>query len=280
MAKSKHDMAKSKVEKIKAFQNTVLSFYKENGRCALPWRKTKNPYRILVSEVMLQQTQVDRVIPYYKTFLRTFPTVKELSKASLGDVLKVWQGLGYNRRAKMLHNAALAIATNHKGAMPKTYEELVTLSGVGDYTAKAVRVFAYNEKEFLIETNIRSVYIHHFFKKNNVSDKEILSLLEKTHPKNVEPRDWYAALMDYGSYIKRTTPNPSRKSKHHTKQKAFKGSNREVRGALIRALNEKPYTFRQLERNLPFDSGKIKEQLRVLEGEQMLVRKRGMYQLP
>lgn len=266
--------------KIKKFQSTVVQFYNTEGRHNLPWRKTKNPYKILVSEIMLQQTQVDRVIPYYKKFLKVFPTVRSLSNASLGEVLKVWQGLGYNRRAKMLHNAALSVVTNHNGKMPKNYKKLVALPGVGDYTAKAVRVFAYNEKEFLIETNVRSVYIHHFFQnQEQVSDKEIFILLEKTYPSKVEPRVWYAALMDYGSYLKRTALNPSRKSKHHIKQKPFKGSNREVRGAIIRALSKGSQTLTELQK-LPFTQTTLKDQISVLEKEGLVVYERDFYRLP
>ena len=228
---------------------------------------------------MLQQTQVDRVIPYYKNFLKQFPTVHSLAKASLGDVLRAWQGLGYNRRAKMLHQAAQTIVSKHKGTFPKQYEELVALPGVGDYTAKAVRAFAFNELGVLIETNVRSVYIHHFFpKKKEVHDKEVLALVEKTlDTKN--PRAWYMALMDYGAYLKKTMPNPSRKSTHHTKQKPFKGSNRQIRGVLLRTLNDKSCTLSTFSK-LPFDRERIAEQLTQLEHEE-LVRKRGrVYSLP
>lgn len=270
-------MAKSKIDAplIRKFQKTVLDFYKKKGRHALPWRTTTNSYRILVSEVMLQQTQVDRVIPYYKKFLKKFPTIATLADAPLREVLVVWQGLGYNRRAKMLHEAAKTAMINHSGQLPKTYEELVALPGVGDYTAKAVRVFAYNEPEVLIETNVRSVFIYHFFpKKKTVSDKELLKYVELTLPKKHDSREWYAALMDYGSYIKKEYPNPSRRSKHHIKQKPFKGSNREIRGAILRAkLQGEPIS------KLPFDKENIQKQTNALVAEGLLKKKGKHYVL-
>ena len=216
---------------------------------------------------MLQQTQVDRVIPFYRNFLKRFPTAQSLAKAPLADVLRAWQGLGYNRRAKMLHEAAKAITSLYHGRFPRAYDELRTLPGVGDYTAKAVRVFAFNEPEILIETNVRTVFIHHFFpRKKQVSDKELISyMIHSLDKKN--PREWYSALMDYGTYIKSTMPNPSRRSKHHTKQKPFKGSDREIRGAILREslkvgrLNLAP---------LPFDKARVREQLAKLKAEGLI----------
>ncbi len=173
---------------------------------------------------MLQQTQVDRVIPKYLAFIKKYPTAKKLAAAALQDVLVLWSGLGYNRRAKYLWEAA-----RQWGEVP-----LEGLSGVGPYTANAVRVFAHNEPRVLIETNIRAVYLYHLFpNRTNVPDSKLLPHI--TVPKHIEPRVWYAALMDYGSYLKSKHPNPSRRSKHHVKQKSFKGSLREVRGAVLKA---------------------------------------------
>lgn len=268
-----------KSAKQREFQATVLDFYHKEGRSYLPWRATKNPYRILVSEVMLQQTQVDRVIPYYKNFLKQFSTIEKLAAAPLGDVLRVWSGLGYNRRAKMVHQAAQVVCREHAGRMPRSYEDLLTLPGVGDYTAKAVRVFAYNEPEIMIETNIRAVFLHHFFPNNDaVSDAEIKACMEQFGIPD-QPRVWYAALMDYGSFLKRQYINPSRKSKHHTKQKPFKCSNREVRGALIRAVSEQPHTKKELYA-LPFPKEKIDEQTNALCKEGIVEYKKSRYGLP
>lgn len=228
---------------------------------------------------MLQQTQVDRVIPYYKAFLKKFPTVKALAKAPLSEVLRLWQGLGYNRRAKMLHEAAKASMSNHGGRIPQNYEELITLPGVGDYTAKAVRVFAFNKPEVMIETNIRAAFLHHFFsRKQQVEDNTLLPIIEKTLD-NKKPREWYAALMDYGAYLKRTLPNPSRKSAHHTKQSPFKGSDREIRGALLKKAATEPLTDAVIQR-LPFTKKRIKAQLSALVYEGLLAEKKGVFSLP
>jgi len=272
------------------FRKTVLDFYKKHGRHYLPWRLPSlkfqrtnaklNPYHILVSEVMLQQTQVDRVIPYYKKFLKTFPTSQALTDASLGDVLRAWQGLGYNRRAKMLHDAAKKITLY--GNFPREYTDLVQLPGVGEYTAKAVRVFAYNEPEVMIETNIRAVFIHHFFgeSKEKIPDQEVVSYMIRLGiPENTTPRVWYAALMDYGAYLKKTHPNPSQRSAHHAKQKPFKGSDREIRGALLSAAVTGPMSRRRLDM-LPFEKRRIGEQLNVLVREGLVAYKNSLYQLP
>lgn len=156
----------------KKFVKTVWEHYQRHGRRSLPWRRTKNPYYILVSEIMLQQTQVDRVIPKYTSFLKQF-TVKRLSEASLGDVLREWQGLGYNRRAKLLHQCAIQIGNEYKGKFPKTHAELMKLPGIGHYTAGAIMAFAYNSPVPIIETNIRTVFIHHFFHDaTDISDEQ------------------------------------------------------------------------------------------------------------
>lgn len=216
-----------------AFRKLVLAHYTTHGRHALPWRATRDPYHILVSEVMLQQTQVERVIPYYEAWLKEFPTAQALAKAPLSRVLRAWQGLGYNRRARMLHEAGKEIA---KRGMPKTAAELEALPGVGPYTARAVAAFAYNEDGIFIETNIRTVITHHFFPgSEKVSDNDILPILKRTYPKG-KAREWYAALMDYGSHLKRSGVRINTRSKHYAKQTKFQGSTREARGAILKAL--------------------------------------------
>lgn len=241
-------MAKKKISQkfemsISSFIRIVLAHYREAGRHTLPWRKTRDPYRVMVSETMLQQTQVRRVIPYYRDFLRKFPSVRALAQAPLSEVLKAWSGLGYNRRAKMLHDAAKAVVAHHGGVMPRDREELEALPGVGVYTAGAVRAFALDAPEVLIETNIRTVLIHHFFPRGrSVSDRRLLPILEACIAAVESPREWYAALMDYGTHLKSLHPNPSRKSKHHVRQSRFEGSLRQVRGALLKAYtNDEPF---------------------------------------
>ena len=219
------------------FQNLIKNHYRTHGR-DLPWKKNITPYKVLVSEIMLQQTQVDRVVPKYNAFMKVFPSFKALANASKRDVLKLWQGLGYNRRALNLKKTAEIVTQEYNGRLPKTQDNLEALPGIGPYTAGAIRAFAYNAPALFIETNIRSVFIHHFFKnKKNIHDKDIFPLIEKTlDTKN--PRDWYYALMDYGSYLKTVTPNPSRQSTHHTKQSKFKGSDRQIRGAILQYITQ------------------------------------------
>lgn len=228
------------------FKRIVWVHYKRHGRHDLPWRKTTDPYKILVSEVMLQQTQVERVIPFYKSFLKKFPTVRALAKAPLAEVLIAWQGLGYNRRAKMLHQAAREVVEKYGGKFPKSREGLVALPGIGPYTAGAVAAFAYNEEGIFIETNIRTAIAHHFFqKRKKVSDTEIIRILEQVFPVG-KSREWYSALMDYGAHLKKQGVKLNAKSKHYTKQSSFKGSLREARGAILRALAAGPATSAQL----------------------------------
>jgi A/G-specific adenine glycosylase len=262
------------------FQKEVLKYYATHGRHNLPWRKTKNPYRILVSEIMLQQTQVDRVIPKYTAFIKAFPTVSSLAEASLKDVLTLWQGLGYNRRAKLLHQCAQAIVNNHGGKFPKTHAGLMALPGIGHYTAGAVMAFSYNKAVPIIETNIRTVIIHHYFKdKDEISDAEIMNIVVRTLPEDV--RIWYAALMDYGTHLKKTVGNVSRKSKSYTKQSTFKGSRRQLRGAIIRALTVDSHTKKALLLKYPdFTSEQLDSELVALEKEGLITRGRNRYQLP
>jgi A/G-specific adenine glycosylase len=227
-----------------AFLETLWEYYAQHGRGSLPWRQPEqngsfDPYKIMVSELMLQQTQVQRVIPKYTAFLGLFPTTQELATADLGDVLRAWQGLGYNRRAKFLWQAAQAV--NAVGTFPRTQVELIKLPGVGANTAGAILAYAYNQPVVFVETNVRTVYIHHFFAdRADVTDKEILAPLEQTLD-HENPREFYWALMDYGSHLKATVGNLNRASKHYTKQSQFHGSRRQVRGQVIRLLGVRDY---------------------------------------
>lgn len=264
--------------KTAQFKKTVWDFYAKQGRHDLPWRKTKDPYKILVSEIMLQQTQVERVAPYYRKWVKEFPTVKALAAAPLSKVLTAWQGLGYNRRAKMLREAAKVIA---KDGFPKTAKELEKLPGVGPYTARAVMAFAHNADEVFIETNIRTAVMHHFFpRKKSVSDAEILVILEKAHPKG-KAREWYSALMDYGAHLKRSGTRLNAKTKGYTRQSKFNGSPREARGAILRALVTGPKSSSVLTGVYgPDRKGQILEQLKRLHKEGMIERTKGKYSLP
>jgi A/G-specific adenine glycosylase len=221
---------------MQSFKKTIWDYYKKQGRHDLPWRKTKDPYKIMVSEYMLQQTQVGRVIPKYLAFIKRFPTFKSLANAKIPEVLKLWQGLGYNRRALYLKQAAEIIELEYKGKLPKDQNILTKLPGIGPNTAAAILTYSFNIPITFIETNIRRIYIHFFFSKSkSVDDKKILALVAKTvDTKN--PREWYWALMDYGTYLKTQIVNPNRKSKHYTKQSKFKGSDREIRGKILRII--------------------------------------------
>lgn len=220
---------------FREFKRKILNFFAAQGR-SFPWRDTFDPYEILVSEIMLQQTQADRVVPKYLNFLSRFPTFDALAAAKLPDVLIVWQGLGYNRRALALKALAEQVSTEYSGSLPSTEAELIALPGIGPYTARAILVFAFLQSHALIETNIRAVYLHHFFADHTrITDRDLLPLILETLPRT-NARHWFYALMDYGSHLKKAVPGVGRSSAHYVKQSKFQGSNRQARGALLRAL--------------------------------------------
>jgi A/G-specific adenine glycosylase len=260
------------LQQIRRFRKEVYDHYRRNGR-ALPWRKQRNPYRILLSELMLQQTQVGRVIEKYKQFLRRFPTIESLARAPLRAILEQWQGLGYNRRALALKNLATIVVDLYKGKIPSTVETLKTLPGVGTATAGAVCAFAFNKPAVFIETNIRSVFIHHFFHdRDGVKDGEILPLVEQTLDAK-KPREWYYALMDYGVALKEQHPNPSRRSAHYTKQSPFEGSLRQVRGIILKALVKQPgISELALVKGIDRDAEMVKQALKQLRTEGFIIK--------
>ena len=220
---------------ISPVQDIVYAYYRRHARL-FPWRETKNPYRILVSEVMLQQTQTERVVGKYEKFIARFPSFSTLADASLQSVFKAWQGLGYNRRAVSLKETAVRVIEEHDGILPKDLNALMKLPGIGRSTAGAILAFAYGIPVAFIETNIRRVFIHFFFsEREDVKDSEILPLVEQTLDRE-NPRDWYYALMDYGAMLKTKLPNPNRKSAHYTRQAPFEGSNRQIRGMILKLL--------------------------------------------
>lgn len=233
-----------------ALQKTLRDYYRKHGR-HLPWREpeadgTFSPYKILVSECMLQQTQVQRVVPKYEALLKRFPTINALAGASLAEVVAMWSGLGYNRRAKYLHDAAKQLAAQTTWTM----ESLVACKGIGPNTAAAILAYAYNQPTVFIETNIRTVYIHTFFKdQTNVSDKAIEQLVRDSLDSK-HPREFYWALMDYGTYLKQTEGNLSRHSKQYARQSTFEGSLRQLRGQILRTLLQKPHSVAQLTEEL------------------------------
>ncbi|MDB5175719.1 MAG: mutY [Candidatus Saccharibacteria bacterium] len=235
---------------ITNLHDAVMGYYLAHGRHDLPWRQPDsdgkfNPYKIMVSELMLQQTQVGRVIPKYLAFIARFPTVEALAQASLGEVLTLWSGLGYNRRAKFLYQAAQMVVQEMDGVFPSTQAELTKLPGVGHNTAGAITAYVFNKPVVFIETNIRTVFIHHFFADDtSVSDKAIEELIRPSLA--AQPRDWYWALMDYGSFLKQSIGNKSRLSATYKKQSKFAGSKRQIRGQVIKQLTLAPARLDQL----------------------------------
>ncbi len=225
------------MSRIALFKKAVHDHYQTNRR-ELPWRRTRDPYTILVSEVMLQQTQVARVIPKYRAWLDRFPDIAALAEAEPEDVLRAWQGLGYNRRAKALWELARIVTERHQGRLPSSAAELKVLPGVGGYTASAVRVFAADEPLVLIETNIRRACLHHFFPRQaEVPDQELAPILAQALL-GEDPREWHYALMDYGAHLGLALKdrNPNRRAAGYRTQSRFKGSVREMRGEILRRL--------------------------------------------
>lgn len=258
---------------IRRFQGRIYAYYQKNRR-VLPWRRTHDPYKILVSEMMLQQTQVKRVIEKYKKFLLRFPDIESVASAPLRAILEQWQGLGYNRRALALKRLATIVVDRYDGRIPSAVEDLKVLPGVGAATAGAVCAFAFDKPVVFLETNIRSVFIHFFFQdREGVKDSEILPLLAQTLDAK-RPRLWYYALMDYGAGLKERHPNPGRRSAHYARQAPFEGSLRQVRGMILRALVKQPgISEAALVKEINRDEEIVREALRQLRSEGFIVKK-------
>jgi A/G-specific adenine glycosylase len=266
-------------KEIKAFQGQIYAYYRSHCR-DLPWRRTTNPYNIVVSEIMLQQTQVERVHGKYLEFINAFPDFKSLSKASQKDVLAMWQGLGYNRRALALKRLAENVVSMHGGALPRDVEVLISLPGIGKTTAGEILAFAFNIPTVFIETNIRRVFIHEFFDgKEDVKDTEILPLVEATVDSK-HPREWYWALMDYGSMLKKNVENPNRRSAHYIRQTPFEGSDRRIRGLVLkRLLNHTPLSAEILIEETGVSLDHLKQILAGLVGEGFIREDNGLYNI-
>lgn len=253
------------------FINEILRYYKASGRHQLPWRKNISSYKVLVSEIMLQQTQVLRVIPKFTVWMKIYPTLTALSKASFKDVLILWQGLGYQRRAKALYE--LAQTTTR---IPQSFPELLKLSGIGPYTASAVCAFAYDSFSHpVLETNIRTVVIESFHPgEEEIHDGVLyddLARLEKNITvKKLGARAWYYALMDYGAYLKQSRISHNKKSAHYTKQSSYEGSLRQLRAKTLFAITH--------EEKLPTDA-RLEEVLQVLLTENYIKKMRNRYEI-
>lgn len=222
-----------------AFVAKVLD---EGGRHhrELAWRYLDDPYAVLVSEVMLQQTQVARVQKHWERWMALFPSVDALAAASTAAVLEQWQGLGYNRRALALKRAAETCSAERAGELPHTAEELQELPGIGPATAAGVMAFAYNRPSVYLETNVRTVFLHELFPgRDKVPDRELVPLVAQTCPED-DPRRWYYALLDYGAHLKSQVVNPSRRSAHYARQSTFEGSRRQKRAEVVRVVLAEP----------------------------------------
>lgn len=251
----------------------------------LPWRRALpdghfDPYRIWISEIMLQQTQVGRVMPKYEKFMVDYPTVESLAAASLADVLRQWSGLGYNRRAKFIHQTAQTVVSRHKGQFPRDKRSLIELPGIGANTAGAILVYAFNQPEVFVETNIRTVYIHHFFGDNEkVSDIEILRLVsESLNLVEGNYREFFWALMDYGTLLKQSHGNNIRQSSSYVRQSTFQGSRRQIRGQIILLLSERALTRQDLRSAIEDD--RLEDVLSDLLAEQLVAISGSKYRLP
>jgi len=262
---------------IEEFRRIVLGHWRDAGR-VFPWREDLDPWGILLSEFMLQQTQTERVISYWTRWKTLWPTPVALAEASLEDVLREWSGLGYNRRARFIRNAAIAIRDRFGGQVPRLPEDLETLDGIGPYTARAISTFAYAEPNVFIETNIRAAAIHFFFPEaQSVRDAELFPILERTLDRT-DPRRWYWALMDYGAALKKVTKNPSRRSAHYTRQSPFEGSLRQARGAVLRFVTQHGASDQEtLVSGTGIEEDRLYEALSSLKKEGFLSEKGGVY---
>ncbi|MDZ7272147.1 MAG: A/G-specific adenine glycosylase [candidate division KSB1 bacterium] len=266
-------------EQVIDFRRLILSYYEAHGR-DLPWRRTEDPYCILVSEVMLQQTQVERVLRAYPAFIARFPSLHALAKATVAEVLAAWQGLGYNRRALALQRTAHLLVENHGATVPPNESLLASLPGIGRATAGSICAFAFNMPTVFVETNIRTVFIHFFFPgQMPVRDVEILPLVDATLDRT-NPRRWYSALMDYGVMLKKTHGNASRRSLSYRRQSAFEGSDRQVRGQILRLLvGSREWTLRALAAELGQSEERVARIADALAREGFVTRQDGVIRL-
>ena len=265
---------------IASFRRTIMAYEARNRR-SMPWRapplrprkdRSIDPYAVVVSEIMLQQTQVSRVMEKYPLFMSAFPDFASLARAPVAKVLGVWSGLGYNRRAVFLKRLSKTVTRDYGGDVPRDPVVLATLPGIGAATAGSICAFAFDIPVAFIETNIRRVFIHFFFPhKRRVRDQDIMPLVREACPKQ-GVRSWYCALMDYGAMLATKVENPNRNSAQYTKQKRFVGSSRELRGLIIKILlSRRAASFSLLARETGERAARVKEVVASLERDRMVL---------
>lgn len=274
MASSQTTSRNITAEKIKRFQKKVFSFYEKNRR-DLPWRNTADPYKILLSELMLQQTQVKRVVFYYEKWVMQWPTILSLASASRPEVLQMWMGLGYNTRAVNLHTTARTIVTKFDSNVLRAMKQYKQLPGIGRYTAQAVQIFSTNTDLVTVDTNIRRILISEFKLPMKTSEKELWDLAEKCLPPG-KSRDWHNALMDYGA-LHLTAQKTGIKPK--TQQTQFEGSNRQIRAKILRCLLQKPMSLSELEKSFTLEQKRLRPILDKMIHEKIIVKRNNSYQL-
>ncbi len=278
-------------------QRLILAWYSQNKR-TLPWRSTKDMYHIVVSELMLQQTQVDRVIPKYHAFLKRFPTIYDLARASAAEVIDEWAGLGYNRRALYLHQFAQTVMKAHNGIIPQEREQLLELPGIGPYTSQAIRCFGFGKDVPVVDINIKRIYSRLFFKGEG-SENELQNVAREIVPTG-NGVAWNNALMDFGSLICEDKPRcdicpltahcsaykagtPEKYVKPKTQSK-FIGSNRYYRSMIIKALRKNNFTLplKKIKKLKPNDKSEewFEAVIAGLEKEGLIIKKNGMLSLP
>jgi len=263
---------------IKAFQDYIYSFYKRNKR-SFPFRENITAYKVVVSEIMLQQTQTKRVSEKFLEFIEKFPDFKSLASASIDKLLSVWQGLGYNRRALALKEIAQKIVNDYDGRVPKDLKSLEALPQIGHNTASSILAFAYNIPTYFIETNIRRVYIYFFFPgRSKIDDKEIMDIV-KISVDEENPREWYYALMDFGVMLKKTNPELNKRSVHYRKQSKFDGSIRQIRGKILKLLLKTPLTRKEITDKLKYDERKITKILNTLLKEGFIQKEQDIFSI-
>lgn len=278
-------------KKVKQFNHLLFRWYEKNRR-ALPWRKTRNPYRILVSEIMLQQTRVERVLPKYAKFLRRFPTIQTLASVTLGEVLRAWSGLGYNRRAKYLWECARRIQAEHRGVFPEERVMLLALPGVGHSTAAALLSFAFDKDEPMIDTNVRRVLCRVFFNGRVIPDRTLRDFARTLIPHG-RGREWNWAVMDAGALYCRARGHLARcpLQKLHgpvddftykKPQTNFKGSHRYWRGKIMASLTTVPngYTLTKLRNRLELNREDLEIILAALKKERLIKKTGTLLRVP